>query len=184
MAEHLWTEVDQGQQLQHARPGNPTALGERLDVLARRGQLVMPAVGEPDRLDDVLLRLGLRWDDEVLALRRKQHSPAVKLLDLDVNFKIDPSSTLGGLRPARAGGYRRRLAIVRIKPLSTQQRDLIGVEPSHESFIIDSDATQNGTDPVITNLLWLSDGPAVCCGIPGGIRQAAETCLGRAEITG
>ena len=89
MTQDFWSEIDQRQDCHHARAGDAAALGEGLYVLTGGSQLSVPAIGEADRLDDVLLWLWSRWDSKVVAIGREKESSAVDLFELNVQGEAD-----------------------------------------------------------------------------------------------
>lgn len=83
--------------------------GVRLDLFSGLDQLVVPAVGQADGLDDVPLGLGLRWDDEVGPIGAEQQLAAAEFLDADAEGERDELPVILGLRLMQTGGICRDL---------------------------------------------------------------------------
>lgn len=86
MPQDFWAELGEREQLQDTRAGDALLLGEYPDLESGLDELVVPSIRQTDRLDEVLSGLGLRRDDQVMAVGAEEQPSSIKLLDLELEF--------------------------------------------------------------------------------------------------
>lgn len=106
MPQDFWAELSEWEQLQDARACDALLLGEDPDLESGLDELVVPSIRQTDRLDEVLSGLGLRRDDQVMAVGAEEQPTTIELLDLELKSQLDVLATVIDLGCTQADGSR------------------------------------------------------------------------------
>jgi|GEM_PF-6305276 len=109
MPQDFWAELGEWEQLQDTGAGDAMLLGEDSDLESRLDEVIMPSIRQTDRLDEVLSSLGLRRDDQVMAIGAEEQPTTIELLDLELKFQLNVLAAIIDLGASQADGSRGNL---------------------------------------------------------------------------
>lgn len=89
MSEDIRAELGDGEQFDNARSRNPVLLGKLRNLQTGFDEFIMPSIGQPDCVNEVLSWLGRGGDDQVMSIGAEKQPATIELLDLELQFQLD-----------------------------------------------------------------------------------------------